>query len=400
MKWHNKGHEFDELLEYMRDTKTIYFYGCTDQAISLLRQTEWILEKKKINDLEILFVDRDLQKQNQEFSGKRVVAPEEMYGTYESNNGLIIVCTSEHSSVEIWENIRDKRLKRRFHAYSIFEFYRYMSLLLYSKYGIKYFHLVDEFVHTNCNLNCKDCYIQTYRGVRKCIDTDKLKKQIDDLFDAVDYIGIMVLGIGDGFAGGSSMEYALEHLTSKYSERFMTIELVTNGTILPKDSLVKCLIHPQIRIALDDYRENVALARENFNTVKQILINNGINVSELCRSYWYESNFGSCSINKSEEEMCERYSLCINEAKGFPYIGYGNRGKMYSCVMQTINSYHEIVDENDDDGIDLSQNDFIVLNEFLLGYSASGYLSACKRCSGMFEGVELNHVPVAVQIEK
>lgn len=400
MKWKNQGHEFDELCKYMKETSKLYFYGCTDAAKSIFKQTEWILRVSDIDDIDIVFVDRDIEKQNAGFCGRQVISPEKLFNELPSKNGLVILCTSEKSIPSIENEFAKKNIQRRIQAYSMYEFYRYLSIFLYSKYNIKYFHAVDIFVHTNCNLNCKDCFIQTFRGVRISADIDKLKRTIDELFEKVDFVGIVFLGIGDGFAGGKPMEFAIEYINNKYSDKFMTIELVTNGTIFPSKSLIDIMKKAKIDIVLDDYRENVELAQTNFEQIGNVLKENGIKMAELCRDYWYQSDFGDFNIDKSDVEMSKRYYLCVNGAKGFPFIGYGNKNKMYSCVMQTINSYLNLFDEQEQDGMDFNNSDFLTLNEFLLGFSSSGYLSACKKCAGMFEGVELNHVPVAVQIEK
>ena len=155
-----------------------------------------------------------------------------------------------------------------------------------------------------------------------------------------------------------------------------------------------------MRIAVDDYRENVELARKNYDKVITTLESNHVNFSSLCREYWYVSDFGKGTTSENEEQLCHKYWNCINEAKGFPYIGYKNgTNKLYSCVFQTINAYLNLIEEKEEDGLDLAVAEPIEIIEFLLGYAEKGYLSACTNCSGMFEGVDVNHVPVAVQLK-
>lgn len=403
MIWANKGHEFDELGQYIKNTKKIYFYGCVAWAKPLLEQTEWALKQAgaKKNEIEILFVDRNTTKQGREFYGKEVISPNKFYKEFEKHYGIVIMCISEANNIEVWNQFDEHGIVRRFHAYSIFEFHRYMSIFLYYRYQKVYYHLIDMFVHTYCNINCKNCFIQTYRGVRKRVGIEELKKNIDLIFEKANFIGVVVFGIGDAFCGAEEMEWAIKYVTDNYSEHFMTVELVTNGTIIPTKSLLKCIKHKKVRIAVDDYRENVELSKKNYEKVITVLQKNEVNFSSLLREYWYESNFGSEKITENKVLLCNKYWNCINEAKGFPYIGYREgSNKIYSCVFHAINTYLHLVDDVEDDGIDLKEATPLEVMEFLLGYSNKGYLTGCTSCKGMLERVELNHVPVAEQIQK
>lgn len=402
MKWVNKGHEFDELGLYMRQTDTIYLYGCVPWAKPLIEQAGWALGKAESpdNNVEFVFVDKDIKKQDGRFCGKRVISPEQFYSEFYQHHGMVVMCISDKNNEEVWQQFKQNGMQRRFHAYSVFEFHRYMSLFLYYRNKKTYLHLVDMSVHTNCNLNCENCFIQTYRGVRKTIELPDLKNNIDLLFSKADFAGVIVFGIGDGFCGGDALEFALKYTTETYSERFMTIELVTNGTNVPRDSLLQCIKNKKVRIAVDDYRDNVELARQNFDKVIKVLQDHHVNFSSLKRDYWYVSDFGSGVTSENEQQLCGKYWNCVNEAKGFPYVGYkSGTSKLYSCVFQAINAYLDLIEEAETDSLDLETASPVEIFEFLLGYAQKGYLSGCTSCKGMLEGVYSNHVPVAVQLK-
>ena len=402
MKWTNRGHEFDELGLYMEKTDTIYLYGCVPHAKPLIEQTEWAIRKAGNSEsaIEFVFVDKDVNKQGKPYLEKRVISPEQFYDEFTEYYGIVVMCVSDRNSAEVWKQLEKRGINRRFHAYSIFEFHRYMSLFLYHRNKKIYLHFIDILVHTNCNISCENCYVQSYRGVRKKIELPDLKNNIDLVFSKADFVGIVAFGIGDGFCGGDVMEYALKYITENYPDRFMTIELVTNGTIVPRESLIQGIKNEKVRIAVDDYRDNVELARQNYDKVIATLENNNVNFSSLKRDYWYVSAFGKGTTSENEEQLCSKYWNCINEAKGFPYIGYkSGTNKMYSCVFQAINAYLNLIEEKEKDGVDLATAEPIEIIEFLLGYAENGYLSACTNCNGMFEGVDVNHVPVAVQLK-
>lgn len=269
MKWINKGHAFDELGLYMERTDIIYLYGCVPSAKPLIEQTEWVIGKAEDAErtIEFVFVDRDTDKQGRKYLGKRVISPEQFYDEFAKHYGLVVMCIADTNSGEVWEQLEERGIHRRFHAYSVFEFHRYMSLFLYYRDKKIYLHLIDMFVHTNCNINCEHCFIQSYRGVRKKIQASDLKNNIDLVFSKADFVGVVVFGIGDAFCGGDELEFALKYITENYADRFMTIELVTNGTVVPRESLTECIRNEKVRIAVDDYRENVELARKNYDKV-------------------------------------------------------------------------------------------------------------------------------------
>ncbi len=401
MKWQNRGHEFDELGEYLKKTKTIYLYGAVQSAESLIELFEKAIYKANNNemDLNVVFVDRNQEKQSGLFLGKKVISPEEFYENFSEENGLVVMCVGENRAAEIWEQMKECGIHRKFHAFSVYEFYRYLSLFLLYRYNKMYLHAVDLFLHTYCNLNCEYCFVQTYRGVHRKITIDAIKRNIDVVFNKCDYVGIVFFGIAEGFLGGKELEFALRYITDHYSDRFMTVEIVTNGTIIPSQSLLEVIKNKKIRIVVDDYRENVKLAEEQYLKVIKMLEENDVNYSSLKRDHWDVSCFGDNVIEEDPEKLGQKLSNCVCHAKGFPYIGYKEGStRMYSCVFQTINEYLGLIEEYESDSLEFATANPLEIIEFLLGYNDVGYLSACAYCNGIFEGVEINHIPVAEQI--
>ena len=399
MECENRLDEFIELEEYLNKTKVIYLYGCIPAAGPLIEQTEWII-KKCYGDNTIIFVDRSLQKQKTGYLEKEVISPEVFRQGIERNNGIVVVLPDGQAGKEIWEGLCSWGIKRKLQAYNIYDFNRIMSIMIYSQYHKVYFHFCDLFLQTNCNLNCCDCFVQTYRNVRLTIDERQLKENIDLLFKKIDYIGIIVFGIAEGFWDTRQLEFALKYTTEKYSNKFMIIEITTNGTIVPEESLLEVLKQSRVRIVVDDYRENVVLAQKNYLKVIQTLKKNNIACSSLKRDHWDKTFFGTEEIRETREELRDKYKNCCNHAKGFPYVGYkAGTARLFPCVFQTINAYLGLIEEKESDSIDLEISNSVDVIKFVLGYTERGYLSACKYCQGIFEGVEVNHIPVAVQKE-
>lgn len=90
------------------------------------------------------------------------------------------------------------------------------------------------------------------------------------MFAKIDYIGIMNFGIAEGFLGGKTLEYALQYIINNYSDRFEVIEIVTNGTIVPNEPLLNILKSSKIRVVVDDYTDNVLLAKEKIEKLRNV----------------------------------------------------------------------------------------------------------------------------------
>lgn len=398
MKWTNKGKEFYCIENYYKNVDTIYLYGAWIHADFVLDQIEKALAGLGETSVDIVFIDRDINKQSSGYKNRMVISPEMYKQICESGDrGIVIVCVTENRYDEIWLFLESCGLIKNETAFNQYEWYRYMSLFIYYRFGKFYLHLADLFMNTYCNLNCKECFVQTYRGVRKRATIDEIKYTIDLLLGKADFVGIISFGIADGFMN-TGLPEAIEYICANYRDKFYEIHVTTNGTIIPRDSFLNSLKNEKVKVVVDDYRDNVELARINYPLVICTLKERGIRFDELKRSVWNESGFGE-SININQKlDTC--YKECICLAKGFPYMGYSsNPDRMYSCVFQTINTYLKLVPEEEYDSIDFKESSILEIIEFLLGYSYKGHLTACKYCKGVFEGVAVNNIPVAVQIE-
>ena len=402
MKWYKRGHEFDEMEEYYKNTKEIYFYGAVQSAEPYIEELERAIREANdgILDINISFVDRSIEKQRNLLCGKKVNSPQVFYEEFFNKSALTVLCIAEDRAQEVWEQMKQHGIKRKQHAFTAYDFFKYLSLFIWYRYKKTYLYMIDIFAHTLCNLNCKHCFVQTYRGVRKQADITNMKHIIDVIFNKIDFLEKGYFGIAEGFLGGGVFEEAFNYIVKNYSKKFNEIQVVTNVTIIPQQSLIEILKHKQVRVIVDDYRDNVKLARENYSKVIQILEKNDIRYESLKRPNWDESCFGERRTVENVEQLCNKVGECNCHAKGFPYIGYKEgTTRMYSCVFHAINTYLNLIEEHDDDSLDFATATPLEIIEFLLGFSEKGYLSACAYCNGMFEGIEVNHVPVAVQLE-
>ena len=77
----------------------------------------------------------------------------------------------------------------------------------------------------------------------------------------------------------------IEYIDKVYGDRIDTLRTVTNGTIIPPDSVLEKLSHCRVEIIVDDYRESVPAYKNNFLQLlrflyKGIIINHNKKLSQ------------------------------------------------------------------------------------------------------------------------
>jgi len=398
MKWRNKGHEFDFHIDYYKKTKVIYFYGCVYNK-AFIDLLTWAI--KKVNngslDVDFIFVDRDIEKQNKPFCGYPVISPELFIEQFINKNDIVITFVSDNSLRALLSQLLGLSIfERRLNLFTEYEFFRYATVFIWSRYNKLYLHMVDVFISSHCNVNCRDCCIQVPRGQKRMTSFENLTKNIDALLSFADYVGFLLYGMGDGLIY-HSLDKVFDYTGLSYGDRVYKQRVVTNGTILPNEAVLSALHRNNVNVVVDDYRENIPLAREKFPKVIETLSRKCIDYEILLREYWEDFQFGSYDNSHLDTTQLTAFmSECISGCRGFPFWGY-DPSKVFSCLFQTVSNHLKLVDETEDDFIDWSRITKAEFIEFVLGYTNKGYLSACTKCSGIFEGRTARRIPVAIQ---
>lgn len=140
------------------------------------------------------------------------------------------------------------------------------SEILYKKITIPY---MDFSITTLCSLSCKDCteWIP-YLKEKKIFSFDEIKKWLDNLFNNIEYVYFITILGGEPFLN-PELYKIVKYLLYLQSVGYIGyIRIVTNGTIVPKDNVIKLLSESDVLVNISGYKNtgnNIKKLVEIFN---------------------------------------------------------------------------------------------------------------------------------------
>lgn len=185
--------------------------------------------------------------------------------------------------------------------------------------------LIDLIVSTKCTLRCKKCFhlIPSYYKEGNSpfdIKAEQILSDIQRITDAVDFVArVNILG-GEPFVH-SELGRILEEI--KKIQNVGVFVLITNGTVIPDDSICEQLSDKAFYVLINDYGTEYSKADTLFKKLKKYNVG--------CRVFndieWYD--FGPIQkIDYSEEEQVDRYEKCI-----FSQCKALMMGEMHTCAF-------------------------------------------------------------------
>ncbi len=233
-------------------------------------------------------------------------------------------------------------------------------------------------ITTGCTLNCKYCNM--YMPFHKKVTTysfEEIKCQIDLIFKFIDRIVKLVLLGGEPLINRELSE-VIEYLQSSYSGKFDKIEIITNGTIVPNESLISVLKAPDIVVTMSNYDLNDTY-RNKFTDIRNILDENGIITAVNKDLRWKDFSFPYSNLNLPDEQAYKNMHKCNPVFRGF------NDSKFYFCHLVWSSDKAGISKEQPDDYIDLSKSGPSAKESIVLMNMCcfdNTYNSLCKDCGG------------------
>lgn len=384
MKWINKGHEFDSLYEIIKTKKSFYLFGAGDYGNLFLKEF-----KDEINIKG--FIDNDLKKQKSGCCGYKVF-PLDILQTLKDDEAVILTI-SQFARASAREQLEHIGLKEHT-DYILFE--EFMSVYYIYKYDKVFMSTISFLPSTICNLKCRYCLNfnpfskQFYKR-----NINELKQDIDLFFSKVDRVMIFHL------SGGEPMLYPhitdlIRYIDEKYVDRIGVFRTVTNGTIIPDDSIVECLSQCNVEVTVDDYREAVPQYSDNFLMLIEKLDKFKVNYIINKADSWVDLAPEKTDLSElSEDKLIKHFDECcqtwheLRDGKLF-MCNYASYAQVAGLVGADIEEYLELSKINNDNKRELV--------EFRLGYSSRGYTEFCKKCRGFTKDND-SVVKPAVQVK-
>lgn len=265
-------------------------------------------------------------------------------------------------------------------------FYMFVCWLLWKSKRYLYLYHVELPVTLRCSLRCKKCvFMMPYFEKPTDYDVDDLLLYMDRLFDCVDAIQIFRILGGEPFLYpelGKIVDKALA------SDKVKTVEVITNGTILPRRELLDKMTNPKLTVQISDYGRYSTHKTELKQACDEIGVQCILRDEE--EKNWFDSG-GLEFRGRTEKELKKQMRHCGNICRNFL------NGRLYYCPRAAFGTKLGIPDPENEYVDFTAEKTREQLRNELYNLNRRRSLTACNYCN---EGTNLYvPIPVAEQME-
>lgn len=342
-----------------------------------------------IKDFHIPFIiDTDAKKAGASYKGIPVVTYEE--GKKRLKGRKIVVSTTQRFFLDIARTLENDNLLRHRDFCSISQFMVEWYLKNRNKY---YIYHMDIAVTTKCTFNCEHCNMFIpYHKNGKNYSFEEIKTSMDLLMERID--GIFDLGIlgGEPLLNNDLIKM-LDYFGDRYGDRIGQMTVITNGSILPSEELLKVMKKYRVYMGISDY-SNALPYKDKLDRLDALLEEWGI-VHVIKKSLiWCAPGFPVNPRQYTEEAYARHIELCRPDWNGL------HDNKFYYCNVAWSAGETGLYN--------LHENDYIELETLKPGLESDkrkivemsrGICSFCKVCGGCGTDNE-DYVPVGRQLQR
>ena len=248
-----------------------------------------------------------------------------------------------------------------------------------------YYEYLEIPITTKCSLRCKCCsnLIPCYSHPSD-YDVDILIRSIKEFLKCIENIVyIRVLG-GEPFLSpnlGRVLNYLLR------SDKIQRVEVVTNGTIIPKDrKLIRILRNPRIIVCISQY------PIVKYERLVDFLVDNNIQYRIDKMKFWMD--YGDThKRGRSIRELKKQFNRCHHVCKSLV------NGQVHFCPRSSHGTDLGIIKGNESDYLDLLDDSMSVSDkkEKLIKLFRKKCIMACDYCD--FGTKDSHKIKVAEQIK-
>ena len=205
MKWKDRGHEYDDMYQKIREKKHFYLFGAGDYG----QQFSHIFEK----EIEIKgFIDNDPLKQNTIIHGRQCCSLDKIVLSTDTG---IIVTMSQIARVKPVQQLKEHGYIKNKDFFIIEEF---LSVYHVYKNDMVYFSSISFLPSTACNLNCRNCLnFNPFAKQFYVREWEELVKDVDLFFSCVDRIMLFHISGGEPLIYQYTADLA-EYVDKHYGE--------------------------------------------------------------------------------------------------------------------------------------------------------------------------------------
>lgn len=215
----------------------------------------------------------------------------------------------------------------------LFPMYRLFCAIQYKCFDNIYLYHVEIPVTQRCTLRCKDCsFMMPYFEHPKDYDVNELLKYMDRLFECVDTIQIFRILGGEPFVY-KDLNLIIEKALS--SKKVRTVDIVTNGTIVPTDRILDSMRTGKVTVQISDYGDISFKKKELLNAC------NSRGIKCVIRSMADKNWFTAGDLHfrgKIARDLKAQLKKCAGICRSF------QNGKLYFCPRASFGTLLGIPD--------------------------------------------------------
>lgn len=368
--------------------------------------TAYLMKQQGIKVLAI--VDILPAKQGTKFCGLDVISPQELLQRYR-NAEVVITTVGRNDVVEwlteqkftAWHDVWPLLLEFDFGDYSD-QNQMYMSRMIgyYFRTVARALELKRKFlvnrlrvmVTSRCSLRCKECSVFVPYVQHPQDDSwEQIISDIKTFLDAVSALQEVELWGGEPLLHPNLPEI----ITALANEpRIHQISVITNGTILPDEKLIKSLkTDPRIIFRISCYGALSSKLKE----AEGLMQENHIRCEIINYKTWYK-NSEIKVLNETDEELRKKFNCCM-EGNGIAVW----RGKLCFCATLPFLLEAGAFPESDENYYDIRRTD-LERTQMIAGIyqyaeraNTDRYIDACRYCTGKTSTNFSQVMPVAEQ---
>jgi organic radical activating enzyme len=389
MLYNNELHNFDKFIsDWNLDTEYVLF-GASKECIQFIRTIDLLLGE---NVLKIKYiVDHDVKNTTtlnniNEISSfyhqsKNIELKRKNIELIHIDNFKITPNTQVIVTTDVYKQKYKEFLEKNDVKWT---WYKNIASIWPFKYkNIVHIFQSDVLVTEKCSLNCSHCNMfMPHYEFPVHMELDTIISDIDSYFKIVDYVSVFHLVGGEPFLY-PNIENVIKHILENYITKIDKLIITTNGTILPKDTIIQLLKDNGVILSVSDYSDKLEFIKSKITKVLDVYKNNNINHYVRNEIEWYD--FGDLRVSKKlpTDELIKHFDSCTAPFRGL------NDGKFYYCHLNTGAVLTKLfpLDKNDYVEIDkISKEDLL---KFDLGYTNLGYITFCDNCNGCNTGIKI-----------
>lgn len=254
------------------------------------------------------------------------------------------------------------------------------------------FH-VDMTITTKCTLNCRHCNLfMPYHKQPVNFTFEEMKRSIDLFFERIDFVTYFGLIGGETFLN-PDLEKFIVYLGETYRKQIGKITVITNGTVVPADSLLRAIRKYDMYLSISDYTDEVPYG-ERMDALEERVKALGIDYYRNNSIVWTDFGFPEKPVKRTPEQLEEHLKSCR------PNWNALHDGKFYYCNVSWCAEQSGLFSLRPEDYIELGKldpEDKAACRKIV--ELSRGTSSFCRICGGC--GADnTNYVKTGVQMKR